>query len=264
MSEGVGEHVTEGGIWSATTGVAGAPHVVLVHGSLDRSAGMLKLSRRLDGAYHVTRYDRRGYGRSTAAGPFTVDQHVADLVEVIAATGEHGSPRIAVGHSFGGNVALALAARRPDLTAGVVVYESPLPWLDWWPNDGVGGRALALASTGDAAELFMRSLLGDERWERLPPATRAARRAEGEAMVAELRDARRAAPWSPEEIGVPVVAIHGEHGMASHARAMHLLGEWLADVEVHTVPEAGHAGPATHAGAVAALVAGLVERLRAA
>ncbi len=41
-----------------------SPLAVLIHGSMDRSAGMLKLSRRLDDTYHVLRYDRRGYGRS--------------------------------------------------------------------------------------------------------------------------------------------------------------------------------------------------------
>ena len=41
-----------------------AVHIVLVHGSLDRSAGMTKLSRRLEDGFRVARYDRRGYGRS--------------------------------------------------------------------------------------------------------------------------------------------------------------------------------------------------------
>ena len=38
----------------------------------------------------------------------------------------------------------------------------------------------------DAAERFMRRLIGDARWERLPSATREARRSEGPALVGEL------------------------------------------------------------------------------
>ena len=51
-------------IWSHEAGPPGAPPVVLVHGAMDRSAGMLRLSRRLDETHRVLRYDRRGYGRS--------------------------------------------------------------------------------------------------------------------------------------------------------------------------------------------------------
>ena len=66
-------------------GTDDGPLVVLVHGSMDRSAGLLKLSRRLDGTHSVARYDRRGYGRSTPHdGPFDIDGQVDDLEDVLA------------------------------------------------------------------------------------------------------------------------------------------------------------------------------------
>ncbi len=40
------------------------------------------------------------------------------------------------GHSYGGNLVLALAARRPDLVASAVVYEPPLAWRPGWPDHG--------------------------------------------------------------------------------------------------------------------------------
>jgi pimeloyl-ACP methyl ester carboxylesterase len=119
---------------------------------------------------------------------------------------------VVFGHSFGGNVALALAARRPDLVSAVVVYETPLSWLDWWPGNSAGAAAMAATDSSDAAEAFMRRLVGDEVWERLPASKRRERRAEGAAMVAELADLRRAAPWIGDEIGVPVLALYGEFG----------------------------------------------------
>ena len=103
-------------VWATTTGVPAAVHVVLVHGSLDRSAGMVKLSRRLEDRFRVTRYDRRGYGRSMPhAGPFGMEQQVADLVHVIESAPEARSSCVLFGHSYGGNVALAAAERHPVL-----------------------------------------------------------------------------------------------------------------------------------------------------
>ena len=182
------------GIWSEEAGDADAPLIALVHGSMDRSAGLLKLSRRLDDRFRVLRYDRRGYGRSAPhGGPFTMDGQVADLVEVLA-----GRPAVVFGHSYGGNVALALADRHPDLVRAVGVYETPLPWVDWWPDSTAGTQATDDGTApDDAAERFMRRMIGDARWERLPSRTRLARRAEGAAMLAELVDIDEHVPWDP-------------------------------------------------------------------
>ena len=102
---------------------------MLVHGSMDRSAGMARAAGRLAG-HHVVRYDRRGYGRSAPHdGPFGIEEQVADLAAVL-----DGRPAVVFGHSYGGNVALGLADRHPSLVEAVGVYETPLSWLDWWPS----------------------------------------------------------------------------------------------------------------------------------
>jgi pimeloyl-ACP methyl ester carboxylesterase len=241
-------------VWATSAGPADAAHVVLIHGSLDRSAGMLKLSRRLDEAFQVTRYDRRGYGRSlSCGGPFGIPQQVADLVAVIDGQAAQ-TPCVLFGHSYGGDVALATAERHPELVAGVIVYESPLPWLPWWPDSTAGADAAAWSSEpAQAAERFMRRLLGDERWERLPAATRDARRAEGPALVAELADLREHVPWSPDRIAAPVLAMRGEHGQEHHRLAMEAMYEWFG-CEVVVVPGARHFGPNTHPDEVGAVV----------
>jgi pimeloyl-ACP methyl ester carboxylesterase len=242
------------GIWWESAGDPRLPTIVLVHGSMDRSAGLLRLGRRLDDEFHVVRLDRRGYGRSRPVGPpWTISANVDDVEELTSQLGVQlgvTSVRCVIGHSLGGDVALALAERRPDLVEAVVVYETPLSWLDWWPRDSAGAAAVAAATPADAAEAFMRRLVGDAVWERLPPAKQEERRSEGAAMVAELADLRRAAPWS--SIEVPVLALCGEHGRDHHRRGTAWLGETLADCRVATVPGAGHAGPHTHPSAVAA------------
>lgn len=251
-------------IWSTTTGVPDAGHVVLVHGSLDRSAGLVKLSRRLVDRFRVTRFDRRGYGRSRPHdGPFDMKRQVRDLVEVVRSAPESAPPVLIVGHSYGGNVALATADRHPDLVAGVVTFESPLSWLPWWPGTGAGGNAMAWRhDPEEAAERFMRRLIGDERWERLPPSSRAARRAEGQAMIGELTDLRQRAPWAAERISAPVLALHGEHGQEHHRVGTETLVEILPNASLRTVSDARHFGPNTHPDDVAAIVIEFADRLR--
>lgn len=250
-------------VWVAESGAPDSPRIVLVHGSLDRSAGLLKLSRRLDRRYHVVRFDRRGYGRSSEHdGPFDMAGNVDDLVAIVEATGD--GPVVLVGHSYGGNVCLAATQRRPDLVAAVAVFESPQSWEPWWSGRSAGSHALAAGDDdADAAERFMRRLIGDARWERLPPATRAARRAEGRAMVAELADLRLRRPWDADKIRVPVLVMYGEHGQPHHRDGAHRLVAALPDAAVHEVAGAHHFGPNTHPDAVAALLTGFVAGVEA-
>lgn len=258
------ESTTSNGVWFASAGGDGAveAHVVVVHGSLDRSAGLLKLSRRLDEQFLVTRYDRRGYGRSRPhAGPFSIDRQVEDLVEVIESASPGADvPTVVVGHSYGGNVALAAADRHPGLVDAVVTYETPLSWLDWWGGTAGADAVAWRHDPEEAAERFMRRLIGDERWERLPPSSRAARRAEGFAMVDELTDLRLAAPWQPERVGVPVLCLCGEHGQPHHQRGAHELAAMLPDARLEMVQGAHHFGPNTHPELVAELVTAHVAR----
>ena len=242
-------------LWTTTNGLPGAAHIVLIHGSLDRSGGMAKLSRRLEDRFRVSRYDRRGYGRSMPhAGPFGIEAQVDDLVRVIASASEAPEPCLVFGHSYGGNVALATAQRHPALVAAVVVYETPLSWLPWWPGSTAGGDARAWDhDPAGAAERFMRRLIGDARWERLPESTRQARRAEGPALLGELGDLTREAPWSPDGIASPVLAMRGELGPAHHEYGMGVLAGWF-DTPVVAIPGAHHFGPNTHPGEVAAVV----------
>ncbi len=246
-------------VWSETAGDPDAPVVALVHGSMDRSAGLLRLSRRLDETYRVMRYDRRGYGRSAGVGPpWTVDANIDDLDRLLDAS---SGAAIVFGHSFGGNVALGLAARRPDAVRAVIVYETPLSWLEWWPRNSAGAAAMAADDPGDAAEAFMRRLVGDAVWERLPAAKRAERRAEGAAMVDELADLRRRPPWSGEQVAVPVLTLRGERARPHHRRAMQSLTGMIPGCRAAIVPEAGHAGPHTHADAVVAAMAPFLDSL---
>jgi pimeloyl-ACP methyl ester carboxylesterase len=210
---------------------------------MDRSVGLAKVAHRLDHRCHVVRYDRRGYGRSRPhPGPFGLSEQVDDLVAVL-----DGRPAVLVGHSFGGDVVLAAAERHPDLVLGAVVYEPPLSWETWWPGTTAGASAVATAGDpGDAAERFLRRMLGDDRWERLRPATQAARRAEGPALVGELTDLRRRPAWTGAGVRAPVVAGFGGQARPHHRRAAEVVVERIPGSVAVELPGAGHLAPRTH------------------
>ena len=106
---------------------AGARTVVLCHaapgsGAFDPDPAVT--ARR---EVNLITVDRPGYGGSTATGDTwaTVASAADDIAEVIDARG--GAPVRVGGWSAGGRVALALAARRPDLVDRVVVLATPAP-----------------------------------------------------------------------------------------------------------------------------------------
>ena len=236
---------------------ASAPLVAIVHGSLDRSTSFSRLERQL-GGMAVARYDRRGYGRSVGAGLAAgVGDQIDDLAAVLA-----GRPGIVLGHSIGGVIALALAQRDPALVRAVVAYEAPMSWLPWWPSVSAGGGALAGdGGPADAAERFMRRMIGDDRWGRLPPSTRELRREEGPALVADLRSIRppAPAPYEPSLVEVPVVAARGSESAPHHRRAAELLAEEAPQGELHEIAGADHGAHLTHPAELAALVQRAVE-----
>jgi lipase len=89
--------------------------------------------------------DMLGHGRSSWAAPWTIDANVAALAELL------DSPTVVVGHSFGGAVALHLAASRPELVSALVLLD-PAVGLDGdWMRD-IANDMLASPDYTDRAE----------------------------------------------------------------------------------------------------------------
>lgn len=260
----------DGAVWSQESGEG--PLVVLVHGAMDRSGGMLRVRRELVDDHTVVRYDRRGYGRSLEV---PVSDDIADQVEDLAGV-LAGRPAVLVGHSFGGIVALALAERRPDLVRAVMAYETPRPWESWWTGAGAevadrhgdAGRALSETEAGDAAEWMLRRMIGDSMWQRMPSRMRAERRAEGHALMADMRSVRPPSPppYDAAAVAVPVVAAHGGQARRHHVRATELLARTAPRGQLATIAGADHGAHLSHpvpfAGLVRATVALAAERER--
>lgn len=239
----------------------GRPSVVLVHGAMDRSASFGRTMRRL-GEHDVATYDRRGYGGSTSAGTAgSIAEHAADLSAVLDWL--DASEVVVVGHSLGGTIAAQLAAAADRRITALAAFESPFPLLDD-SFDQVGGGAVQVGDEQGpeaAAEHFYRLMVGDQVWARLRERDRLARRAEGPALLAELRDLRRRdRALDPLVLDVPVLV--GSGGLSSERLrdGARLLTERLAHARSYVIESAGHGAHLTHPDEFARYVDATVRR----
>ncbi|HEY7178761.1 MAG TPA: alpha/beta hydrolase [Gaiella sp.] len=220
---------------------AGAP-VVCLHGVTGHGERFGALAARLPGR-RVVAFDLRGHGRSTWEAPWTVETHVADLVETARSLGVERATWL--GHSFGGRLVAELATREPLVVERAVLVD---PALHVAPADATaraeGMRADMSFATPDEAidarladgTLFTtpRSMLEDEakmhlerhadglwRWRYSPASVIAAW-----SVMASAAPPLPAAPtlvvlgersWIPNAIpardGVVVVRVPGGHSI---------------------------------------------------
>ncbi len=108
-------------------GPAEPPRVLLVHGVTGHGKRWESLAARHLPEVSMVAPDLLGHGRSSWDAPWTIDANVVALGALLDAEG--GAPVVVVGHSFGGAVALNLAAARPDLVSGLVLLD-PAVGLD--------------------------------------------------------------------------------------------------------------------------------------
>ena len=98
----------------------GGDVVILLHGGMSSSESLLrKLGPRLATHFRLGAFDRRGHGRSIDTDePFSYESMADETIAYLEYIGRRAH---LVGHSDGGNVALVVALRRPDLVRRVVL-----------------------------------------------------------------------------------------------------------------------------------------------
>src|SRR5690348_727151 len=106
------------GVLRGHRGGSGRP-ALLLHGGAAVPDYMGGCAEALDGVFETIRYTQRGTPPSGGGPPYTVETHVADAVAVL----DHaGLDRVwAVGHSWGGHLALHLAVSHPGRVAGLLL-----------------------------------------------------------------------------------------------------------------------------------------------
>lgn len=114
--------------------MSGPPTLLALHGLGATSGVWAGLRAHLGDAWSVVTPDLAGHG----AAPWSGDYTVGSLAASVSEHGEPGQPVVAVGHSLGGAVALALASGffRPVVTAVVAVGVKTV-----WTDDDVAGMA---------------------------------------------------------------------------------------------------------------------------
>lgn len=116
-------------------GPDGPMRVLALHGLTGHGRRWESLATRHLADVSVAAPDLIGHGRSSWDAPWTIDANVAALAALLDADG--GQPVVVMAHSFGGAIALNLAAARPDLVDALVLLD-PAIGLD-------GNRMRAIA-----------------------------------------------------------------------------------------------------------------------
>ncbi len=224
--------------------------IVFIHGSMDRGNSFIK-TRSFLPEFSSLVYDRRGYRSSMDLDPPVGDisQHVQDLLEIL-----DQRKAFLVGHSFGSNIALSLAEKEPALVTGIIAYEPPLPWLDWWPPTTPGGIALSTARDPNnsanpdakAAEEFIKFVAGERTWESLPEKTKQQRQKEGAALTTELFSIEKQAPYDFSQIHVPVIGANGSKTNDYFKSSTKFVTSQIQFSSFYEIDGANHGGHITH------------------
>src|SRR5581483_10949629 len=174
-------------------------------------------------------YDRRGYQRSRDAGVVDMGGHMDDLLSIAAELRRQTSGTVsAIGHRLGGDVVVGAAIAEPRALDSIGAFEPPMPWLGFRrtePGDDRPRQWTPIAEDpGDEAERFFGRMVSPTAWQRLSAAGKAARRADGPALVADLTSFRGAAPFDVTALDVPVVFGMGGLGAPHHRQGVTWLG----------------------------------------
>lgn len=132
---------------------AGGP-LLLLHGGSSRWQSLERLARQLAPRWRVYAPDLRGHGHSgRTPGRYRLADYADDIVTLLERV--TGTAYI-FGHSLGGEVALTVAARRPDLVRALAVGDTPLSASSLRQRSEPSRPMLALwrdlAASGDLAD----------------------------------------------------------------------------------------------------------------
>jgi lipase len=99
----------------------GAP-LLCLHGIEAHGLRFVGLAAHLDGV-EIIAPDLRGHGRSIRDGPYSLDQHVRDILPILR---DLGPETTLLGHSYGGVIAWEVARAAPNAIARLVLVDPPM------------------------------------------------------------------------------------------------------------------------------------------
>jgi pimeloyl-ACP methyl ester carboxylesterase len=242
------------------------PSVILLHSSGMSGRQWRRLATELAArGLRTIVPDLAGHGQSPTWPDGTPLSFQIDVDETLALLETIDDEVDLIGHSYGGLVALLVAAFRPKRVRSLVLYD-PVAFGTLGPEDADARRDLAQVPSHweDSPE-------GRERWLEAFVDFWGGRGA-WPSLRAEARDEFRRVAWALYQgvaslvrdptpasayrlIDAPVLLMTGEKTPLAERRVVQRLSESFPHAKVHVVAGAGHMGPLTHAAAVNATIA---------
>jgi pimeloyl-ACP methyl ester carboxylesterase len=228
--------VRDGRLWFQTLG-SGAD-VVLIHPGLwDSRTWDPQVPVLVDAGYRVTRYDLRGYGRSSRPTGATYS-HVRDLMGILDAAGV--SRAALIGCSVGGAIAIDATIAHPERVWALVAVASGLSGSEsseeedeWWESRDAPVRAAI-----EAGDLERARDLQLEIWAPLGTDDEAGRLIRRIALdnLHEITMDESALEWLEppaarrlHEIDVPTLVVEAEHDPPEMRRIAELIARGVLD-----------------------------------
>jgi pimeloyl-ACP methyl ester carboxylesterase len=254
--------------------------VLLVHGQPGLGSDWERVAERLSD-HRLLIVDRPGYGQS-GDKTLSIEGNAEVLGDLVAELG--AAPATVVGHSYGGGVAILLAARRPELVSGLVLVGSigradSVNGLDRVLAAPVVGEVVSAAgllilgrllprlrhvarSRHHAAIDWLRASLPDERYE--PVSSQLGRRV-WRSFVAEQRTLLREIGAVESALGsvrAPTVVISGAWDVVVAPSVSASIAASISGSELVSVARTGHFVPRDAPEVVASAVRSVESRAR--
>lgn len=255
----------------AESGCVEGPTLVLLHGFPLTSAMWGAQLAGLGETARVVAPDLRGYGASPLGGwlaqgeAASIERYAADVVALLDGI-ECSRPRVVVGFSMGGYVALALERMKPDAYDALVLMDTRAIADD----DAARATRLKMADHVDewgaerVATLMRPKLFAEGTPEAIVEKTVAEISAADPAAIAAAQRAMAARPDSTEllpSIAKPTLVVVGEHDAISTAEEMRGVADAIPGAGYALIEGAGHMAPVELPDAVNAALSTFVGSL---
>jgi lipase len=146
-------------------GPSGPVRVLAIHGLTGHGRRWQQLATGQLPEIAMAAPDLLGHGRSSWAAPWTIDANVSVLATLLEEQAD--APVLVVGHSFGGAVALHLAAAHPEWVAALVLLDPAVGLDGVWMRE-IADAVLASPDYPDATEARAEKATG--AWADVDPA----------------------------------------------------------------------------------------------
>ena len=218
------------------------PALVLLHsGVCDRRMWDPQWPALVDAGYRVVRPDFRGFGETPL--PDRRHNDAEDVLDLLDTLGIERAALIA--SSYGGEVAVEIAARRPDRVTAMALLCAGLP--EHQPTDALrefGEREDELLEAGDvdgAVELNVETWLGPDADDAAREAVRGMQRRAFDVQLAAPEGAgRNKVEVDLAAVKAPCLAVSGGRDLADFRLIAARLPDLFADTRHVELPWAGH------------------------